>query len=97
MIYDLGLRLKDLREQKDWTQGRVGGYLGVTGATVCGYEKNTITPPIDVIRKLTGLFGVSADYLLGLENVKNIPLKFEKPQHVQAVEQIVEIIQQAFT
>ena len=46
MVYDFGLRLKELREAKHLTQSDVANRLDVTRATISGYECNTITPSL---------------------------------------------------
>lgn len=50
MEYDLGLRLKELREKKKLTQEQVGRYLEVSGANISNYESNVVTPPIDAVQ-----------------------------------------------
>lgn len=68
MEYDFGVRLRDLRLKHNLTQEQVGKRIGVSGATVSGYESNTISPPTDIVKKLALLYGVTTDYMLGLEN-----------------------------
>lgn len=83
MEYDLGLRLKELRERKRLTQEQVGRYLVVSGSNVSNYESNAVTPPVEAIKKLAVLYGVSTDYILGLEKrrVYVIEAKSEYQQH----------------
>lgn len=93
MVYDFGLRLKGLREKKKMTQEQVGKYLGVTGANVSSYEKNVVSPPIDVLRKLALLYGVTSDYILGIDDRKIFVIETRKSSHEKGIEQILEIIQ----
>ena len=67
MVYDFGLRLKELRKKKGLTQEQVAKRLNLTKASISGYENNTITPPNDMLARLALLYGVSTDYLLGLD------------------------------
>lgn len=97
MEYDFGLRLRELRDSKGLTQVQVGKRIGVTSKTISGYEHNTITPPIDALKKLALLFGVSADYLLGLEDHKSILLNFDSQRKEDTVEQIVNLIRDNFS
>lgn len=62
-------RIKDLREDKDWTQKHLAGLLGVAPNTVTNYEneKRQLTP--ELILKLCDIFNCTADYLLGRSNV----------------------------
>lgn len=70
MIFDFGYRLRELRESKNLTQTQVAKRLNLSKTTISGYENNIKTPSLDVLVKLSILYGVSADYILGLENRK---------------------------
>lgn len=74
MIFDFGYRLRELRENKDLTQTQVAKRLNLSKTTISGYENNIKTPSLDVLVKLSILYGVSADYILGLENRKLIQI-----------------------
>jgi len=68
VIYDFGLRLKELRERKHLSQSDVAKRLDVTRSTVSGYECNTITPSLDQLVKLALLYNTSLDYMMGMDN-----------------------------
>lgn len=68
MVYDFGYRLSELRRQKRLTQAQVANRLGLSPASISGYENNIKTPPPDILARLALLYGVSTDYLLGLDN-----------------------------
>lgn len=72
MVYDFGLRLRELRKKKKLTQQQVARRLNLTKASISGYENNTITPPNDMLVKLALMYGVSTDYLLGLDKEESI-------------------------
>ena len=63
----LGYRLKALRNERHISQSELGNLLGVTKVSVCGYEKGTRIPSIDVFVKILDIFNVSADYMFGRE------------------------------
>jgi transcriptional regulator with XRE-family HTH domain len=63
-------RLKRLREENEYNQEYVAEYLGVKQQTYSRYENNQTEPDIASLKKLTGLFQVSADYLLGLSRFR---------------------------
>ena len=48
----LGYRLKALRNERHISQSELGNLLGVTKVSVCGYEKGTRIPSIDVFVKI---------------------------------------------
>lgn len=70
MEFDFGYRLRDLRESKKLTQTQVAKRLNLSKTSISGYENNIKTPSLDVLAKLSILYGVSSDYILGLDNRK---------------------------
>lgn len=61
-------RLKELREDRDWTQPYVAEKLGVHFTTISRYELGTNALTDDLINKFCDLYGVTADYLLCRSN-----------------------------
>lgn len=70
MIYDFGYRLRELRLSKQMTQAQVAKRLNLSKTTISGYENNIKTPSIDVLVRLSNLYGVTSDYILGIEKKK---------------------------
>ena len=58
-------RIRDLREDKDWTQEYVAEQLGIKQTTYSIYELGKINVPAEMFMKLADLYGVSVDYLMG--------------------------------
>lgn len=58
-------RLKELRLKHGLTQEELGRMLGVTGANCTRYEKGLAQPKMATLIKMSQIFGVSIDYLLG--------------------------------
>lgn len=63
-------RIKELREEKGWSQQDLGNYLNVQKAAISKYENGKISLTAETIQKLVELFNVSADVLLGID--KNV-------------------------
>lgn len=63
-----GNRLRSLRKARRWTLEEVAHKLDVGRSTYAGYENETRQPPIERIRQLAELYGVSSDYILGLSD-----------------------------
>jgi transcriptional regulator with XRE-family HTH domain len=61
-------RLKELRKDKGLSCKELGKIIRVTDTTVCNWENCKHDIRGDQLAALTKFFGVSADYLLGLEN-----------------------------
>ncbi len=62
-------RIKELRKRNGWTQEYLGDLVHVQKATISKYEKGIVEPSTDVLKKMSALFNVSTDYLLGSDNV----------------------------
>ena len=67
--YRIGERIKELRKKNGWTQEQVADKIGVTKSVVSFYERNNRTPSPEMLVKFAQLYEVSADYLLGIEEV----------------------------
>lgn len=66
-------RIKNLREDHDYTQEFVARYLGTSQTMYARYERGANELPIRHLISLCKLFNVSADYLLCLNDNKNNP------------------------
>jgi transcriptional regulator with XRE-family HTH domain len=63
-------RIKQLREEKGWTQEDLGHRLKVQKSAVSKYETGRVPLTDETIKKLVEIFDESADYILGLSNVR---------------------------
>lgn len=70
MELTVGEKLKELRQSKHYTQEYVASYIGRTKSFVCMYESDKRSPGKNTLIKLSQLFGVSLDYLLGKDDVR---------------------------
>ncbi len=61
---ELGKLLLSLRKEKRWSQQEVADLLNIKRDTYARYETDT-EPPISVIKKISELYCVSCDILLG--------------------------------
>lgn len=66
-MFDFGLRLRELRKNKNLSQDELARKINKSKSVVSGYENNIKTPPIDVLTSLALIYGVSLDYLSGIE------------------------------
>lgn len=77
----LGQRIYELRTARGWNQVQLAQKLNITKQTVSNWENENIQPSIEMLVRLSKLFSVSADYLLGLNesaniNVDGLPIDF---------------------
>ena len=60
-------RLKELRIENNLSQQKLAEKIGVTQKAIDFWEKGINEPKVSYVIKLAMFFGVSADYLLGIE------------------------------
>lgn len=63
-------RIEDLRIDNDKTQAEIAFYLGCQREVYRRYEKGTRQIPVDFLIRLSELYNVSIDYLVGITNEK---------------------------
>lgn len=56
-------RIRQLRQEKRWTQAELGEKVGVHQKQVSAYERGANVPSTEVLIKLAEVFNVSLDYL----------------------------------
>ena len=67
-------RIKQLREEHNMSQVRLSIELEVSQETVSAYENGKHYPSVPSLIKLSDIFGVSCDYILGLSEEPHDPL-----------------------
>ena len=90
MKYELAENIKKLRIQKHLTQKELGSKIGITTSTVASYESQDRLPSIAVLIKLSSVFNVSIEYLLGVNKNKTIDVSELSDKQVSALSVIVE-------
>lgn len=60
----IGERIRDLREEKAWTQSKLGDMLDVSFQAVSSWERDEYLPDTEKLLKLSEIFGVSLSYLV---------------------------------
>ena len=71
----LGQRIAEMRLSFGWSQVHLSQRLGVAKQTVSNWENDNIQPSIEMLVRLSHLFGVTTDYLLGLEDTPRLSLE----------------------
>ena len=72
------MRIRDLREDHDFTQQQVADYLNIRQNTYSQYETGSRQIPLEVLTALAMLYKTSTDYLLGLTDCKTPYPKSQK-------------------
>lgn len=66
-MYDMGLRLQELRKAKQLTQSQAAKRLNLHPGTISAYENNLKTPSVPVIINMALLYNTTTDYILGMD------------------------------
>ena len=72
MKSDFAGTLKSLRLEKGFSQRRAADELGVSQALLSHYENNAREPKLEFVVKVCDYYGVTADYILGRVDDRNI-------------------------
>lgn len=83
MVMDM-LRLKELRTENKMKQSTLASYLRVTPQSVSRYETGERDMGPDTIARLCEIFGVTADYLLGLSTQRSAQISEDEAALVAA-------------
>ena len=74
-------RLKQLREEKNWTQTQLSEKLKCAMSSIAMYENGSRKPSLEVLVKLSEIFNCSVDYILGKSDIRNIEDEFNFAYH----------------
>lgn len=84
-------RIKQLREEFNFTQQELADKLGLKGkSSIAMYENGSRKPSFKILNQLTELFSCSADYLMGKTNYRELvnyeTVEFSKINILEALE-----------
>jgi transcriptional regulator with XRE-family HTH domain len=74
----LGARLRELREERGWSQRELGSKLGILQSKLSKYESGTHQPSLRNLVRIASLVGVTTDYLLTGAGTQAPPLRDER-------------------
>lgn len=91
MIYsDICKHIKELRIQRGLTQVELAGMLGVSKSVISSYENGVHLPPYDILVRISNLFGVSCDYLIGIAKTQFISTEGLTEAQIEALQSITD-------
>lgn len=67
---DYKTRIRNLREDHDYTQAQIANLLNIGQRTYADYELGKTRIPVDSLIILAKLYDVSMDYICGLSDTK---------------------------
>ena len=91
MIYsEVCKHIRELRINRGLTQVELASMLGVSKSVISSYENGVHLPPYDILIRLSNLFGVSCDYLIGVSETHYISTEGLTEIQIHAIKNIVE-------
>lgn len=88
-MVDFGIRLKRLRQSKHLTQLQLATRLNITKSMISAYENDIRLPSYDVLIKLSRIFNVTTDFLLGISPNKSINVSGLTDKQIEIINNIV--------
>ena len=88
----MGKKLKSLRLEKNLTQKQIADRIGLAISAVSSYESGSRYPSYDVLVKLSRIFHVSTDYLLGITDTRNVDVTGLNDDEIELVSQLVDML-----
>jgi transcriptional regulator with XRE-family HTH domain len=89
---DIGSVITRLRKEKKISREDLGTNAGTSGAVIGRYERNEITPSVEIANKIAKALDVSLDYLVGNNSV--IVKDKKILERVEAIAKMPEVEQQ---
>lgn len=84
----IGEKIQKLRKQRGLSQEALAEKVLVTRQTISKWELNQSTPDLEFIVQLSGIFGVSADYLIKEELIEPDSPAVQKGKRLHLTEQV---------
>lgn len=83
-MVNFGTKLKLLRDTQKMSQKQLADRLGVAPNSISAYESGTRFPTYETLIKISAIFHVTCDYLLGLErrNTIDVSCLLEDEKHL---------------
>ncbi len=91
-MVNMGQKMKRLRKENGFTQKQIAERIGLAVSAVSSYESGARYPSYEVLIKLARIYHVSADYLLGMTDVRKIDMSGLEEDEIVLVSQLVETL-----
>ena len=89
-MVNMGEKLRSLRIENKLTQKQVADRIGLAISAVSSYEAGTRYPSYESLIKLSRMFHVSTDHLLGLTEKRNIDVTGLNDAEIELLIQLVD-------
>ena len=92
-MVDFGNNLKELRLKYKMTQKELADKIGVTKSVVSYYELQERSPSPEVLIKLSQIFNVTTDFLLGIEHKHILDVSNLSNDELALIEQMIKLFE----
>lgn len=89
-MVNMGDKLHSLRTEMKLTQKQVADRIGLAISAVSSYESGTRYPSYETLIKLSRMFHVSTDYLLGLTEKRSVDVTGLQDAEIELITQLVD-------
>mgnify|MGYP002084511617 FL=1 len=89
-MVNMGDKLHSLRTEMKLTQKQVADRIGLAISAVSSYESGTRYPSYETLIKLSRMFHVSTDYLLGLTEKRSVDVTGLEDAEIELITQLVD-------
>lgn len=89
-MVNMGDKLHSLRTEMKLTQKQVADRIGLAISAVSSYESGTRYPSYETLIKLSRMFHVSTDYLLGLTEKRSVDVTGLEDTEIELITQLVD-------
>ena len=86
---NFGEILKNLRKSRNLTQKELGTKVGLSKAVVSKYENGMGYPTFDVLVRIAQYFGVTTDYLLGVDTGQTVNVSGLLDSQIDTIHNII--------
>lgn len=86
----LNERIKQLRTERGLSQVDLAEKLGVSKQSVSNWENDNIQPSIEMLLKISRIFSVTTDYLLGEDSRKFLEITGLDSKYIPHIQQIID-------
>lgn len=89
-MVNMGKKLRALRIENKLTQKQIASRIGLAISAISSYESGARYPSYETLIKLSRIFHVSTDYLLGLTEKKSIDVTGLDDSEVELLSQLAD-------